>query len=149
MSKFMVEALNEAQKAYNMGEVPVGAVIVKDDKVIARTHNLKEKSQLATAHAEILCIEKACKVLGTWRLENCEMYVTVEPCAMCSGAIINSRISKVYYGAKELKFGCHNSVVNILSNDKFNHQVEVYSGIMEEECSSLMKHFFQKLRIKK
>ncbi|XMB86495.1 nucleoside deaminase [Mycoplasmatota bacterium WC44] len=147
-NKFMILALEEAQKAYNLGEVPIGAVIVKDDVVIARAHNLRESSQVSTQHAEIICIEEACKTLGTWRLESCELYVTIEPCAMCAGAIINSRIPKVYYGARENKFGCHTSIVNILGNDEFNHRVDVVSGMMEKECSDIMKEFFQRLRNK-
>ena len=139
-------ALAEARIAFSKGEVPIGAVIVKDNKVIAKAHNLKEEKQSAVAHAEILCIEKASKALGTWHLDDCELYVTIEPCAMCSGAIINSRIKKVYYGASEAKFGAHNSVINVLGNDKFNHLVEVESGIFSEEAANLMKSFFKLLR---
>lgn len=139
-------ALEEAQKAYDAMEVPIGAVIVRDGEVIASAHNKKEQLQKATAHAEILCIEEASQKLGTWYLDDCELYVTIEPCAMCAGAIVNSRIRKVYYGAKEKKFGAHNSIVNILENNDFNHYVEVESGIMAEEASSLMQAFFKKLR---
>lgn len=142
----MLMALEEAKKAFDKDEVPIGAVIVLNDEVIARTHNLKETLQTSTAHAEILCIEEASKKLGTWHLDDCEMYVTIEPCAMCSGAIINSRIKKVYYGASEKKFGAHKSIVNVLGNDSFNHTVEVEAGMNESEASELMKSFFKKLR---
>lgn len=145
-NKFMKEAFLEAKKAFVKDEVPIGAVVVKDGEVIARAHNMKEELQLATAHAEILVIEQASKKLGTWYLDDCELYVTVEPCAMCSGAIIQSRIKKVYYGAKGLKFGTHQSVIKILDSDKFTHLVEVETGIMEQESSELMKDFFKKLR---
>ncbi len=142
----MTLALEEAKKAYDENEVPIGAVIIKDGKVIASAHNQKEQDQKVTSHAEILCIEEASRVLGTWHLGDCEMYVTVEPCAMCSGAIVNSRIKKVYYGAKGKKFGAHNSIVSVLENNDFNHFVEVESGVMEEDCSSIMQSFFKKLR---
>lgn len=139
-------ALAEAKLAFDKDEVPIGAVIVKDDVVIAKAHNLKEEKQSAVAHAEILCIEAASAALGTWHLDGCEMYVTIEPCAMCSGAIINSRIKKVYYGAEEAKFGTHKSVVNVLGNKDFNHYVEVESGMFADEAKKLMKDFFKKLR---
>jgi len=139
-------ALAEAKRAFDKDEVPIGAVICLNGEVIAKAHNLKEEMQLATAHAEILCIEEASKVLNTWHLDDCEMYVTIEPCAMCAGAIVNSRIKKVYYGAPEKKFGAHRSIVNVLENKAFNHFVEVESGIYAEEATMLMQEFFKKLR---
>ena len=149
MYKFMKLAIEEGLKAYEKGEVPIGAVIVKDGEVIARAHNLKETKKDPTAHDEILAIRKAAEKLGTWRLENCDLYVTIEPCVMCAGAILQSRIRRLIYGARESKFGGVESVVNILNNPGFNHRVEVFGGIMEDECGRLMKDFFQDLRNKK
>ncbi|QVK21335.1 nucleoside deaminase [Mycoplasmatota bacterium] len=146
--KYMKMALEEAKKAYLLGEVPIGAVIVKNDEVISKAYNMREKSQMATAHAEVLAIEEACRKLGTWRLDGCDLYVTVLPCAMCAGAIINSRVSKVVYGALEEKFGYLDIINDILNSDKFNHKVMVEGGVMEEKCSLLMKQFFQNLRNK-
>ena len=123
--KFMKEALKEARKAFQKDEVPIGAVIVKDGKIIARAHNLRETKKRATAHAEILAIEKACKKLEAWRLEGCDMYVTVEPCAMCAGAIINSRIKKVYIGTAEQRFGRITSKINLLEEDVLSHKAAV------------------------
>ena len=143
--EFMREAFAEAKKAEAKGEVPVGAVIVKDNKIIARGHNQREEKQNALSHAEIECINEACKVLSDWRLEGCEMYVTLEPCPMCTGAIINSRISKVVFGAYDLRAGCMDSVVN-LCDYPFNHKVEVYGGIMEEECKQILQNFFTQIR---
>lgn len=144
---FMKEALKEAKKAYKKLEVPIGAVIVKDNKIIARAHNLRETKKQATAHAEILVIEKACKKLGAWRLEDCDLYVTLEPCAMCAGAIINSRIKNLYIGAMDEKGGAVGSKINLLKDIKLNHTVEVKSGILEEECSKILKDFFKELRL--
>lgn len=144
--KFMQEALKEAKKAYNKLEVPVGAVIVKDGKVIARAHNLKETKLDTTKHAEILAIQKASKKLESWRLLDCEMYVTLEPCSMCAGAIINARIKKIYIGALDEKTGAAGSVLNLLKDYKFNHEVEVEKGIMKEQCESMLKDFFKNLR---
>ena len=144
--KFMKEALKEAQKAYDKLEVPVGAVIVKDGKIIARAHNLKETKYDTTKHAEILAIQKASKKLETWRLLDCEMYVTLEPCSMCAGALINSRIKKVYIGTMDEKTGAAGSVLNLFRDYTFNHKVEVEKGIMKEECESLLKNFFKMLR---
>ena len=144
--KFMKEALKEAQKAYDKLEVPVGAVIVKDGKIIARAHNLKETKYDTTKHAEILAIQKASKKLETWRLLDCEMYVTLEPCSMCAGALINSRIKKVYIGTMDEKTGAAGSVLNLFRDYTFNHKVEVEKGIMKEECESLLKDFFKMLR---
>ncbi len=144
--KFMKEALKEAKKAYEKEEVPVGCVIVKDGKIIARAHNLKETKYDTTKHAEILAIQKASKKLKSWRLIDCDMYVTLEPCSMCAGAIINSRIRKVYYGASDEKTGAIGSVFNLLEDYKFNHKVEYQSGIMQEECEGILKEFFKYLR---
>ena len=145
--KFMKEALKEAKKAYDKKEVPIGAVIVKDDKIIARAHNLRETKKQAIAHAEILAIEKACKKIGAWRLEGCDMYVTLEPCVMCAGAIINARIKNLYIGTMDEKGGAVGSKINILKDIKLNHVVEVESGICMDECSQILKDFFKELRM--
>ncbi len=142
----MKEALKEAKKAYEKLEVPVGAVIVKEGKIIARAHNLKETKYDTTKHAEILAIQKASKKLNSWRLIDCEMYVTLEPCSMCAGAIINSRIKKVYIAALDEKTGAAGSVLNLFEDFTFNHKVEVEKGIMQEECEKLLKDFFKMLR---
>ncbi len=147
--KYMKLALKEAKKAYDKKEIPVGAVIVKDDKVIARAHNLKEIKNDTTKHAEILAIQKASKKLGCWRLENCEMYVTLEPCSMCAGALIQSRIKKVYIGTMDYKTGACGSVLNLLSDYKFNHNVEIETGVLAEECEKILKDFFKELRVDK
>ena len=144
--KFMREALKEAHKAFDKAEVPIGAVIVRDGKVIARGHNLREVKNQACAHAEILAIEKACKKLKAWRLENCDMYVTLEPCAMCAGAILNARIKNLYIGAMEPKFGAVGSKLNLFKDFVFNHTVNVETGILEAECVQLLQEFFRKLR---
>ena len=144
--KFMKEALKEAKKAYDKLEVPVGAVIVKDGKIIARAHNQKETKYDTTKHADILAIQKASKKLNSWRLIDCEMYVTLEPCSMCAGALINSRVKKVYIGAKDEKTGAVGSVLNLLEDYKFNHVVEVEKGILQEDCENLLKDFFKMLR---
>lgn len=145
-NKFMKQALKEAKKAYEKLEVPVGAVIVKDGKIIARAHNLKETKTDTTKHAEILAIQKASKKLESWRLLNCEMYITLEPCSMCAGAIINSRIKKVYIGALDEKTGAAGSVLNLFEDYKFNHKVEVEKGVMQKECENILKDFFKMLR---
>ena len=142
----MKEALKEAKKAYDKLEVPVGAVIVKEGKIIARAHNLKETKYDTTKHAEILAIQKASKKLNNWRLIDCDMYVTLEPCSMCAGAIINSRIRKVYIGALDEKTGAAGSVLNLFEDFTFNHNVEVEKGIMQEECETMLKNFFKMLR---
>ena len=147
--KFMKEALKEAKKAYEKLEVPVGAVIVKNGKIIARSHNLKETKKDTTKHAEILAIEKASKKLGAWRLLDCDMYVTLEPCSMCAGAIINARIKKIYIGALDEKTGAAGSVLNLFEDYKFNHNVELEKGILEKECEKILKEFFKDLRKKK
>ena len=147
--KFMKEALKEAKKAYNKLEVPVGAVIVKDGQVIARAHNLKETKLDTTNHAEILAIQKASKKLESWRLENCTMYVTLEPCAMCTGAMIQARLKKVVIGTMDEKTGACGSVLNLLEDYKFNHVVEIEKGVMETECKKILQQFFKELREKK
>lgn len=144
--KFMKEALKEAQKALAIEEVPVGAVIVKDGKIIARAHNTKETKKDATCHAEILAIKKACKKLGAWRLIDCEMYVTLEPCSMCAGALINSRIKKLYIGTDDNKTGACGSVLNLLEDYKFNHKIEVQKYILKDDAEKLLKEFFKFLR---
>lgn len=144
--KFMKEALKEAKKAYNKLEIPVGAVIVKNDKIIARAHNIKEEKKDTTKHAEIIAIQKASKKLETWRLNDCEMYVTLEPCAMCAGAIIQARLKKVYIGTTDEKTGACGSVLNLFKDYKFNHIVELETGILQEECEKILKNFFKELR---
>ena len=144
--KFMKEALKEALKAYQKLEVPVGAVIVKDDKIIARSHNIKETKKDTTKHAEILAIQKASKKLNSWRLNNCDMYITLEPCTMCTGAIINSRIRKIYIGTMDEKTGACGSVLNLLEDYTFNHKVELETGILKDECKKVLQEFFKELR---
>lgn len=144
----MKEALKEAEKALEKDEVPVGAVIVKNDKIIARAHNIKEQKQDGTMHAEIIAIKKAAKKLNNWRLIDCEMYVTLEPCTMCAGAIISSRIKKVYIGTNDPKAGAVGSVLNVFEDYIFNHKVEYEKNILEEECRNILKEFFKKLRNK-
>lgn len=147
-NKFMKEALKEALKAYKKDEVPVGAVIVKDGKIIARAHNLREKNKSSLAHAEILCINKACRKTDSWRLDGCDMYVTLEPCAMCAGALTQSRINKVYIGAKDIKNGCVGSISNILDINT-THKVEYAYLEDAKECSEILTSFFKELRIRK
>ncbi|MBQ3548057.1 MAG: nucleoside deaminase [Clostridia bacterium] len=143
--EFMQMAILEAEKAAKMGEVPVGAVIVKNGEVIATGYNQREKKQNALSHAEIEAINTACQKLGTWRLDDCEMYVTLEPCPMCAGAIINARIKTVIFGAYDSKMGCMDSVIN-LCDYPFNHRPEIYGGIMEDECLVILQNFFKNLR---
>ena len=145
---FMKEAIKEAKKSLLTNDVPVGCVIVHENKIISRGHNIREAKQQSLAHAEIVAINKACKKLNSWRLEDCTMYITLEPCIMCSGAIIQARIPKVIYGAYDLRFGAHKSLVNIF-DVKFNHNVDISGGLLEEECSTLIKDFFKELRNKK
>lgn len=144
--KFMQEAIKEAKKAAEKLEVPVGCVIVKDGKVIAKAHNQKETKADTTKHAEIIAIQKASKKLGAWRLLDCEMYVTLEPCSMCAGAIIQSRIKKIYIGTMDAKTGACGSVLNLLQDYPFNHKVEVETGLKKEECEDILKNFFKQLR---
>jgi tRNA(adenine34) deaminase len=146
--KYMLEALKEAKKSFVKGDVPVGAVIVKDNKIISRAHNEKEIQKIATKHAEILAIEKACKKLKSWHLEECELYITLEPCLMCAGAIIQSRISKIIYATSNEKFGFAGSIENVLNNKKNNHKVKIISGFLEQESQKLLKNFFKTKRIK-
>ncbi len=146
---FMQEALKEARKAYKKLEVPVGAVIVKEGKIIARAHNEKETKANAIKHAEIIAIQRASKKLKTWRLLDCEMYVTLEPCSMCAGALIQARIKKVYIGAMDYKTGACGSVLNLLEDYTFNHKVERQTGIMQEECENILTDFFKELRKQK
>ena len=142
----MKEALKEAKKAELFDEVPIGCVIVKDDKIIARGHNQRETNQSPIGHAEIIAINKASKKLKSWRLEGCDIYVTLEPCIMCSGAIIQSRISKVYYGAFDPKGGALGSSINVLEAKNINHHPEVISGVMQEECSKIITNYFKAKR---
>ncbi len=148
MSKeqFMQEAIKEAKKASKKLEVPVGCIIVKDEKIIARAHNQKETKTDTTKHAEILAIQKASKKLEAWRLLDCEMYVTLEPCSMCAGAMIQARIKKVYIGAMDEKTGACGSVLNLLQDYPFNHKVEIETGIEKEKCEKELKEFFKQLR---
>lgn len=143
---FMQEALKEARKAYKKLEIPVGTVIVRDGEIIAKAHNIKEEKRDTTKHAEILAIQRASKKLETWRLNDCEMYVTLEPCPMCAGAIIQARLKKIYIGTMDQKTGACGSVLNLLEDYKFNHTVEVENGIMKQECESMLKEFFVQLR---
>lgn len=145
----MQAAIKEAKKAENIGEVPIGAVIVLDNYVIATGFNVRETTQSTLSHAELIAIEKANKKLGSWRLEDCTLYVTLEPCPMCAGAIVQSRIKRVVFGAYDPKAGCAGTIMNLFHVDQFNHQVELTGGVMEEECSLLLTQFFQKLRHKR
>ncbi|HHY18456.1 MAG TPA: nucleoside deaminase [Firmicutes bacterium] len=146
---FMELALKEAKKAYKLGEVPIGAIIVRENKVIAKAFNRREVDKSALSHAEVLAIKEACKELGGWRLIGCTLYVTLEPCLMCAGAIINSRIERVVYAADDTKAGAIRSLYRVLEDPRLNHQVEVVEGILKEESSSLLKQFFAQLRADK
>jgi len=143
---FMQMAIDEAKKAYKINEVPIGAIVVKHGEVIGRGHNLRESSQNPLMHAEVVAINEASKKIGSWRLEECVLYVTLEPCVMCSGAIVMSRIPTVVYGAHDAKGGCSGSLMNLLHESRFNHQATVIAGIKHEECSILLKDFFKTLR---
>ena len=142
---FMKEALKEARKAYKKDEVPVGAVIVKDGEIIARAHNVKEQKKDTTKHAEIIAIQKASKKLESWRLENCTMYVTLEPCSMCAGALIQARIKKLYIGTMDEKTGACGSVINLFRYE-FNHKIEVETEVLQPKCEKILKDFFRELR---
>ncbi len=144
--KYMQSALKEAQKAYEKEEVPVGVVIVKDNKIISRAHNIKEKTNDPCGHAEILAIKKACKKINDWRLEDCDMYVTLEPCMMCAGAILQARIKNVYIGAADSKNGAIVSKLRAFDDYSFNHQVSYETNILEKECSEILRSFFKNLR---
>lgn len=146
--KYMKEALKEARKAYKLGEVPIGCVIVYKGKIIGRGYNRRNTDKTTLSHAEISAIKKASKVIGDWRLEGCTLYVTLEPCQMCSGAIIQARIDRVVMGAMNPKAGCGGSLLNILENESFNHQALVSRGILEEECSDILTKFFKELRVR-
>lgn len=144
--KFMKEALKEAKKALLIDEVPIGCVIVKDGKIIARGHNERETKQDATSHAELKTLQKACKKLKSWRLIGCDIYVTLEPCIMCAGAIIQSRIENVYFGAYDLKGGAFGTSINVLDAKNINHKPNIFGGILEDSCSQLLKDFFKNKR---
>ena len=146
---YMKEAIRQAKKAAALKEVPIGCVIVHDGKIIARGYNRRTVDKNVLAHAEIIAMRKACRIIGDWRLEDCTMYVTLEPCQMCSGALVQSRIDEVVIGCMNAKAGCAGSVMNLLQVDGFNHQVKITQGVLEEECSSMLSEFFRKLREKK
>ena len=147
--KYMKEALKQAKKAYLLGEVPIGCVIVYEGKIIGRGYNRRNTDKNTLSHAEITAIRKASKKMGDWRLEECTMYVTLEPCPMCAGAIVQARIPRVVIGSMNPKAGCAGSVMNLLQTDGFNHQAELTTGVLNEECSMLMSQFFQELRQKR
>ena len=144
--KYMKEAMKQARKAYKLGEVPIGCVIVYEGKIIGRGYNRRNTDKNTLSHAEITAIKRASKVIGDWRLEDCDLYVTLEPCQMCSGAIVQARIPNVYIGCMNPKAGCAGSILNILEMPQFNHQVNVIRGILEQECSEMLKQFFVELR---
>ncbi len=144
--KYMKAALKQARKAIELGEVPIGCVIVYEGKIIGRGYNRRNTDKSVLCHAEITAIKKACKKIGDWRLEECTLYVTLEPCQMCAGAIVQSRIPRVVMGASSPKAGCAGTILNILENPEFNHQVEVTKGILENDCSAILKEFFTELR---
>lgn len=144
--KFMSAAIKEAHKAKEINEVPIGAVIVYQNKIIARGHNIRETSQLALSHAELTAIHIANKKLGSWRLEDCTLYVTLEPCQMCAGAIVQARMKRVVFGASDPKAGCAGTLMNLLEEPRFNHQVELTAGVLEKECGALLTEFFRELR---
>lgn len=146
--KYMKEALKQAKKAYALGEVPIGCVIVHEGKIIGRGYNRRNTDKNTLAHAEITAINKASKVIGDWRLEECTLYVTLEPCQMCAGAIVQARIPEVVMGCMNPKAGCAGSILNILEMPQFNHQVKVTRGILEADCSQMLKIFFEELRIR-
>ena len=147
--RYMKEAIRQAKKASALGEVPIGCTIVYEDKIIARGYNRRMVDKNVLSHAEIIAIRKACKKMGDWRLEDCTMYVTLEPCPMCAGAIVQARIPTVVIGCMNPKAGCAGSVLDMLHEDGFNHQVDTRIGVLEEECSQMMKDFFKALRLKK
>lgn len=146
--KYMKAAITQAKKAYKLGEVPIGCVIVYEGKIIGRGYNRRNTDKTTLAHAEITAIRKASKVIGDWRLEGCKLYVTLEPCQMCAGAIVQARIPEVIMAAESPKAGCGGTVLDILNNPDFNHQVNVKRGVLKEECSALLKDFFVELRIR-
>ncbi len=145
----MEAAIEEAQKALTLNEVPIGAVIVYNDEIIARGYNLRESSQTTLSHAELVAIQEANEKIGSWRLEDCTLYVTLEPCPMCAGAIVQSRIKRVVYGATDPKAGCAGTLMNLLNEPRFNHQVELTAGVLQTECAALLTDFFRALRKRK
>jgi len=147
--KWMRQAIKQAKKAEKLEEVPIGCVIVHNDKIIARGYNRRNTDHTSLAHAEMMAIKKACKKIGDWRLEECTLYVTLEPCQMCAGAIVQSRVKRVVIGAMNKKAGCAGSIFNLLEEDRFNHKAEVTRGILEDECAEMMSEFFRGLRAKK
>lgn len=147
--KYMREAIRQAKKAYALGEVPIGCVIVYEGKIIGRGYNRRTIDKNTLAHAELIAIKKASRKMDDWRLEGCTMYVTLEPCQMCSGAIVQSRMTRVVVGCMNPKAGCAGSILNLLQMEEFNHQAELTTGVLEEECSQMMKSFFKELREKK
>lgn len=147
--RYMKEAIRQAKKAYALEEVPIGCVIVYEDRIIARGYNRRNTDKNTLSHAELNAIRKASKKLGDWRLEDCTLYVTLEPCQMCAGAIVQARVSRVVIGSMNPKAGCAGSVLNLLEMDEFNHQVEVERGVLEEECSTMLSGFFKELRVRK
>ena len=146
---FMKEAIKEAKKAEELNEVPIGAVLVMNGEIISRAHNLRELEQNAIAHAELLAIDQACRQTGSWRLEDSTLYVTLEPCPMCAGAIILSRVKRVVYGASDPKGGCAGTLMNLLEDERFNHQCDVTKGVLEEDCGQLLSQFFRGIRDRK
>ncbi|NLJ97560.1 MAG: nucleoside deaminase [Clostridiales bacterium] len=146
--KYMKEALKQAKKAYLLGEVPIGCVIVYEDKIIGRGYNKRNTDKTTLAHAELVAIKKASKVMGDWRLEDCTIYVTLEPCQMCSGAIVQARIKRAVIGTMNPKAGCAGSILNLLQMEQFNHQVEISTGVLKDECTKILQTFFKELRIR-
>lgn len=147
--KYMKEAIRQAKKALVLDEVPIGCVIVHNDRIIARGYNRRNTDKSTLAHAEIIAIKKASKVINDWRLEDCTIYITLEPCQMCAGAIVQARIPRVVIGSMNPKAGCGGSILNLLQEERFNHQAEVIRGVLEEECSTMLTDFFRELRRKK
>lgn len=144
--RYMRWALKEARKAMTINEVPVGAVIVKDGKIIAKAHNIKEQKKNSLYHAEIVALQKACKVIGDWRLNECDIFVTLEPCPMCAGALINARIGNIFFGAYDERAGCCGTLYDLPSDVRFNHRPNVEGGIMQEECAEVLKEYFRQKR---
>lgn len=147
--KWMKQAIKQAEKAKKLDEVPIGCVIVLGEKIIARGYNRRNTDHTSLAHAEMMAINKACKKIGDWRLEECTLYVTLEPCQMCAGAIVQSRVKRVVIGAMNKKAGCAGSIFNLLEEDRFNHKAEVTRGVLEDECAEMMSTFFRELRVRK
>ena len=144
--KFMKEAIRQAKKAEAIGDVPIGCVIVHEGRIIARGYNRRNKDKTVLAHAELQAMKKACRIIGDWRLEGCTMYITLEPCQMCAGAIVQARVDRVVIGSMNRKAGCAGSILNLLQMKEFNHQTDLHKGVLEEECSQMLSDFFRKLR---